>query len=334
MQQPPNGYPPGGPPPQPGYGGLGAAQGPPPARKPSTALIAALVAGGIVVVVFLGLALRWGAQKQEEDCAAAVEKTRAAVAKNGAASAREYIEATKKICKSLRREEIAALEGTATTPSGAAVSTGRFVAESQSVIGSWEQVITNPAMPNSVASDSMRHVFRPDGTVSVRMDEAKPATFKWTFEQGNHVVAYKFGQFDHPRQFRLRSADEADVVESNGNVLDTYVREGSAIAQRKSAVSIFAQVAASKNAIDVEALVVGRSYVLGRQTALMPDPDPVDPTAALALVKNIPAGSSFSVVGKRTVAGTLWYQVRTAVGGTVTGWFNSGALMGQDIRAK
>ena len=97
-------------------------------------------------------------------------------------------------------------------------------------------------------------------------------------------------------------------------------------------MSIFGQVAAAKNAIDLNALVVGRSYVLERQTSLMPDPEPVNPAAALALVRNVPAGSSFSILGTRTVSGTVWYEVRTTWGGSVTGWFNSVALLGQAIK--
>ena len=111
MQQPPHGqpFPSGGsPPPQHAHGAQGSGQGP---RKPSAGLVAALVGGGLVVVVFLGLALRWAAHNQDENCTAAVEKARAAVAQKGPAGAHEHIAAAKGICKSLRREEIASLEG-------------------------------------------------------------------------------------------------------------------------------------------------------------------------------------------------------------------------------
>ncbi|HVH44498.1 MAG TPA: hypothetical protein VM925_19225, partial [Labilithrix sp.] len=201
-----------------------------------------------------------------------------------------------------------------------------FVAEKQSVVGAWEQVINNPSMPNSVASDTMRHVFNANGTVTVRMEETKPATFKWTFDQGKHFVAYKYGEFDHKREFHLRSADEAEVLE-NGKVLDTYVREGSALAHKKTPVALFG----GKGSTDVSALAIGKSYVLDRETPLMPDPDPADPIAAIAKMKKVPAGSSFSILGKRSVGNALWYQVKV---GSDTGWFNKTALLGQTLTSK
>jgi hypothetical protein len=206
-----------------------------------------------------------------------------------------------------------------------------FVAQDESVVGTWDLIIANPSMPNSVASDSMKHVFRADHTVSVRMEEKKTPSFKWSFEQGKHFVGYKYGEFDHRREFRLRSADEADIVESNGNVLGSYVRVGSQLAQGKTSVALFAS---TKSLTDPTTLVVGRSYILDRETPLMPEPDPADPLAALAKMKKIPAGSTFSVLSKTDVAGKPWYAVRTALNGAVTGWFNSTALAGQALGTK
>ncbi len=303
QQQPPYGHPPPS-----GYMGPGGGYGPPPPKKKDKTvqwiLLGVLaIPAFLIFVALLGVVLRavglMDSQEARAQKALAAQQQQARAAESKAA------------------------------PVGP--SAALFVAESQSVIGAWNHVITNSAMPNSISSDEMRHVFAPDGTVIVRMDEKRPATFTWTFQQGKFVVAYKYGQFDHQREFRLRSPDEAEVVESNGKVLDAYVREGSTLARQKTTVPIFAQVAAAKNGIDVNALVIGRSYVLDRQTALMPDPDPVDPMAALRLVKQVPPGSAFSVLGTRTVSGGLWYQIRTALGG---GWFNSSALLGQDIKAK
>lgn len=206
-----------------------------------------------------------------------------------------------------------------------------FVVQAEAVVGTWALVIANPSMPNSVASDSMKHVFRADHTVGVRMEDKKTPTFKWSFEQGKHFVGYKYGDFEHRREFRLRSADEADIVEpSNGKVLGTYVRDGSPLARAKTSVALFE----AKNVTDPNTLVVGRSYVLDRETPLMPDPEPADPMAAIAQMKKIPAGSTFFVVTKRTVAGKPWYEVRTALGAPVSGWFNSTALAGQALEAK
>jgi hypothetical protein len=202
-----------------------------------------------------------------------------------------------------------------------------FVAQEDAVVGTWSQVIANPALPNSVASDSMKHVFRGNHTVSVRMEDKKTPSFKWSFEQGKHFVGYLYGEFEHRREFRLRSADEAEIVESNGKVLGTYVRDGSAIAQGKTSVALYEM----KGVTDPNTLVVGRSYVLDRETPLMPDPEPADPVAALAQMKKLPKGSTFSIVSKRVVSGKPWYAVRTDLG---SGWFNSIALAGQGLEAK
>jgi hypothetical protein len=109
------------------------------------------------------------------------------------------------------------------------------------------------------------------------------------------------------------------------------VRDGSQLAQGKTPVALFAPL---KTLTDPTTLVVGRSYVLDRQTPLMPDPEPADPVAALSLVKKIAPGASFTILSTRAVAGTPWYAVRTTLGGPVTGWFNSTALAGQALAAK
>lgn len=84
--------------------------------------------------------------------------------------------------------------------------------------------------------------------------------------------------------------------------------------------------------VDPNTLVVGRSYVLTRKTPLMPDPDPADSVGAIALMKQVPPGTRFSVKGKRTVNGSLWYQVQPV--GFGAGWFKVGALYGQNLEPR
>lgn len=83
---------------------------------------------------------------------------------------------------------------------------------------------------------------------------------------------------------------------------------------------------------DANALLIGGSYVLARETPLMPGPAPRDPVAALALVRKLPAGSTFAVVDKRTISGIVWYKIRTATNESIIGWLKSIALVGQDVR--
>jgi hypothetical protein len=82
-------------------------------------------------------------------------------------------------------------------------------------------------------------------------------------------------------------------------------------------------------------LTAGSSYRLSKETPLMPELNPSDPIAAIAAVRRIGAGGSISVRQVATKDGGTWYQVEawepngTGLG---SGWVNSAALMGQQLR--
>ncbi|MFI5299133.1 MAG: hypothetical protein ACHREM_13635 [Polyangiales bacterium] len=205
----------------------------------------------------------------------------------------------------------------------------------ESIVGAWRVVVTNPATPNAVASDYMRHVFRANGTVDIREEEEGPAkAFRWTFEGGQHVVAYKMGAYSHPRRFHFRSVDEVEEVDTeSGRVLDVYLREGGAAAGTRTSVTIFQGT--KMPGADPEALVVGAGYRVSRDTSLMPDPDPADPLSAAARMQKIKAGAVIDIVSIRDVSRERWYQVRTSIDGrSASGWVMSVALIGQDLQPK
>lgn len=84
---------------------------------------------------------------------------------------------------------------------------------------------------------------------------------------------------------------------------------------------------------DPFALEQGRRYQVSRRTPIMPDVSPADPVRALADVRYLPSGASFTVRGVRSVSGSPWYRVTGRVGGKdVQGWINSTALIGQVLR--
>ena len=70
----------------------------------------------------------------------------------------------------------------------------------------------------------------------------------------------------------------------------------------------------------------------------MPEFEPTDPLAAIQRMKQIPKGGAFKVyeVRKRSGTGTLWYRVaavdqrKKKIG---SGWINSIALLGQELKA-
>lgn len=82
-------------------------------------------------------------------------------------------------------------------------------------------------------------------------------------------------------------------------------------------------------ALNPEGLVKGDRFPLTKQTPLMPSPDPTDPAAALAQVVMVPAKALVEVKAVRKVKGNTWYEVTV---NRKRGWFNSTALIGQDLK--
>jgi len=89
----------------------------------------------------------------------------------------------------------------------------------------------------------------------------------------------------------------------------------------------------SLNPLELE---VGQTYIVTKQTPLMPSHSPVDPIAALQGMKQIPESGGFKVLDTFNKKGNPWYRVsafdqrRKQIG---TGWVNSTALLGQQLKA-
>ena len=89
----------------------------------------------------------------------------------------------------------------------------------------------------------------------------------------------------------------------------------------------------SLNPLELE---VGQTYIVTKQTPLMPSHSPADPIAALQKMKQIPENGSFKVFDAFNKKGNPWYRVRAfdqrkkQIG---TGWINSTALFGQQLKA-
>ncbi|TSA34534.1 MAG: hypothetical protein D4R64_11695 [Porphyromonadaceae bacterium] len=83
-------------------------------------------------------------------------------------------------------------------------------------------------------------------------------------------------------------------------------------------------------------LEIGQSYVVSKQTPLMPSHSPADPISALEQMKDIPQGGGFKVLEVYKGKTNPWYRV-TAFNqnneGIGTGWINSTALIGQKLEA-
>lgn len=89
----------------------------------------------------------------------------------------------------------------------------------------------------------------------------------------------------------------------------------------------------SLNPLELE---VGQAYIVTKQTPLMPSHSPADPIAALQKMKQIPEGGGFKVHHTFDKKGNPWYRVsafdqrKKQIG---TGWINSTALFGQQVKA-
>jgi len=85
-----------------------------------------------------------------------------------------------------------------------------------------------------------------------------------------------------------------------------------------------------------DGLVRGLKYRLSRDTPLAPERHPADPLRATALIRHVPAGTIVTVLGvDRSDASNPWYRVSaaSASGGDLgTGWVNSVALIGQELK--
>jgi hypothetical protein len=86
--------------------------------------------------------------------------------------------------------------------------------------------------------------------------------------------------------------------------------------------------------LNPDALDVGRSYILSKETPLMPEVHPADPLAALKRMKKIPSRGIFTIQGMRKDGSVVWYRVvalNPNKGKIGSGWINSTALIGQDL---
>lgn len=79
----------------------------------------------------------------------------------------------------------------------------------------------------------------------------------------------------------------------------------------------------------------GQSYVVSKQTPLMPELEPADPLAAIQRMKQIPKGGAFKIHEVRKKGTSPWYRV-VAIDQNMknigAGWINSTALLDQDLK--
>jgi hypothetical protein len=87
--------------------------------------------------------------------------------------------------------------------------------------------------------------------------------------------------------------------------------------------------------LDPQKLCAGQSFIVSKQTPLMPEIEPADPLKAIQQMKKIPKDGAFKIFNVRKKGSSSWYQV-VAIGPDKKkigdGWINSIALIGQDLK--
>ena len=89
----------------------------------------------------------------------------------------------------------------------------------------------------------------------------------------------------------------------------------------------------SLNPLELE---IGQAYIVSKQTPLMPSHSPVNPIAAIQQMKQIPEGGGFKILEVYKEKNNPWYKVTAFNQSTEeigTGWINSTALLGQQLKA-
>lgn len=80
----------------------------------------------------------------------------------------------------------------------------------------------------------------------------------------------------------------------------------------------------------------GINYRLSRETPLVSERHPADPLRAVALIRSLPAGAIITILSMdRSDVSNPWYHVKAASASGAdfgSGWVNSDALIGQEIR--
>ncbi len=134
--------------------------------------------------------------------------------------------------------------------------------------------------------------------------------------------------------FGLRNKNLVGKAVSKDDVLGTIKNEDDFFRTVKSEVefdSLLKDPPTGKspypNLVNSRKLKVGQTYVLSKQTPLMPSHDPVDPIEAVRQMKQIPPGAKMKVLDLVMKNGKPWYQVDVYnPKKTGTGWINSTAL--------
>jgi len=115
-------------------------------------------------------------------------------------------------------------------------------------LGSWQQVITNPTYPNSIARRYMRHTFNSEGTVIIENKADSSNKRQWEYKNGTCIVTWSYRDTRFTESYRLLSANELQLFyfrrERDGKKHeykknDRWLRENSRRAKKRTLVDIF-----------------------------------------------------------------------------------------------
>ncbi|NOY71475.1 MAG: hypothetical protein GXP14_03730 [Gammaproteobacteria bacterium] len=220
--------------------------------------------------------------------------------------------------------------------------TTKFVPTADDVIGQWRLQITNPTLKNTVAQRYMRHSFFADGTLQIENKEDTQEVSKWEFTDGTIVVSTTSGTDKYIKYYVFLSRDELEKIRFksivDGKIFvdrkedDKYIRQGSNLEKNKKIYSIFETTRSALDFINPNTLETGSTYTLSKRTPLMPQTTPSsvgEVFSALDKVVYLQAGEAITITSRKKVRNVIWYGVES---GANTGWVNSIALIGQNLK--
>lgn len=225
-------------------------------------------------------------------------------------------------------------------------SSSSFIPTYENIQGDWYVVATNPKYRGRIVTDYITYTFRGDGTVVKRTNssgnlEVEEGTY--TFDEDRKAVDVRFDLGEAGVQvtsWKQENPSKARIVYWKNITLgyerrkdELFIKQGSNEWERRGKVEVNTE--ASVSFIDSQALQIGKTYRLLKETPLMPEFEPADPIAALKNTKKIHPGENLTVLSVKKKRDTPWYYVQSknAVTGNVRkGWVNSVALIGQSVQ--
>jgi hypothetical protein len=173
--------------------------------------------------------------------------------------------------------------------------------------------------------------------------ERMKATAKQAWQDGNRkwnefIVLMIFGQLKdfNAGAYGIAKFTPSGMIDFRVNDVPLQMLEAEqAQSPATSGTTTTTKPAADTVWLDPQKLRIGQAFFVSKEAPLMPELEPADPLAAVQRVQQIPKGGAFKVYEVKKKGASAWYRVvafnpnKKQLG---SGWINSTALLGQDLK--